>query len=232
MAVRDPHRWREPDDTRFVEIPQKGGDMHVAILEKEPLFAFGLRNLILEVEPDAVFADTVSTINQLNEHIYIRAAFISLPEDTCLGGPLTILEGLRHDLPVCVILSNYKKPMASDAGSPANFHRTINRNASVAEISESCRQFLERDVRKRQPGAQCRGMSGRAASRSRQCKTYLPPRQIETLSHIVNGKTNPEIARDMGISVNTVRGYVSSVLVALNAANRTQAAVFGQEYFQ
>ncbi len=206
--------------------------MHIAVLDREPLFAFGLRNLIREIEPDAVFADTVSTINQLNEHIYIRAAFISLPEDACLGGPLTLLEGLRHDLPVCVILSNYRKPVAPDAGSPANFHRTINRYASVSETSASCRQFFERDVRNRQPRGQWRGISGHAATSPRQCKAYLPPRQIETLGHIVSGKTNSEIARDMGISINTVRGYVSSVLIALNAANRTQAAIFGQEYFQ
>ncbi|MEM9617458.1 MAG: LuxR C-terminal-related transcriptional regulator [Pseudomonadota bacterium] len=206
--------------------------MHIAVLDREPLFAFGLRNLILEIEPGAAFADSVCTVNQLNEHIYIRAAFISLPEDTCLGGPLTLLKGLRHDLPVCVILSHYRKPVAPGAESPANFHRTINRHASVAEISESCRQFFKHGVRKKQPQEQGRKSSARAATHSSRCKTYLPPRQIETLSHIVNGKTNPEIARDMGISVNTVRGYVSSVLIALNAANRTQAAIFGQEYFQ
>lgn len=206
--------------------------MHVAILEREPLFALGLRNLILEVEPDATFADTVCTIHQLNEHLYIRAAFISLPEGACPSEPSIIPEGLRHDLPVCAILSRNRKSQAPSLGIPMNFHRTINRDASVSEVSAKCRQFFEYDVRERQPKVRGRGSSDRAANRSRQCKTYLPPRQIETLSHIVNGKTNSEIARDMGISVNTVRGYVSSLLVALNAANRTQAAIFGREYLQ
>ncbi|MEO1243307.1 MAG: LuxR C-terminal-related transcriptional regulator [Pseudomonadota bacterium] len=202
--------------------------MHVAILDREPLFALGLRNLILEVEPNAAFADTVCTINQLNEHIYIRAAFISLPEDACPDEPSIIPEGL----PVCVILSHNRKPQAPSLGMAMNFHRTINRDAPVSEISAKCREFFECDVRERQPKLRWRSSFDRAASRSRQCRTYLPPRQIETLSHIVNGKTNSEIARDMGISVNTVRGYVSSLLVALNAANRTQAAVLGREYLQ
>lgn len=204
--------------------------MHVAILEREPLFAFGLRSLILEAEPNAAFSDTVDTINQLNEHTYIRAAFISLPKDTCPTQPSTILEGLRHDLPVCVILSHDREQMAYNVGIPVNFHRTINRNASVSEISASCRHFFEHGVHRRQPKGRTREAPNRAATRSRQSKAYLPPRQIETLRHIVNGKTNSEIARDMDISINTVRGYVSSLLIALNAANRTQAAIFGQDY--
>lgn len=204
--------------------------MHVAILESEPLFAFGLRSLILEAEPNAAFSDTVDTINQLNEHTYIRAAFISLPKDACPTKSSTILEGLRHDLPVCVILSHGREQMAHNIGISVNYHKTIHRNAPVSEISASCRQFFEHGVRKRQPKERRRGAPIRTAKHTRQCKTYLPPRQVETLRHIINGKTNSEIARDMDISINTVRGYVSSLLIALNAANRTQAAIFGQDY--
>lgn len=52
----------------------------------------------------------------------------------------------------------------------------------------------------------------------------LTQRQSEVLSHMAQGNSNKEIARELGISENTVRVHISAIISALDATNRTEAA--------
>jgi NarL family two-component system response regulator LiaR len=52
----------------------------------------------------------------------------------------------------------------------------------------------------------------------------LTPREREVLALIVEGKSNMEIARDLGVSLSTARFHVSTIIDKLGVANRTQAA--------
>jgi DNA-binding NarL/FixJ family response regulator len=55
----------------------------------------------------------------------------------------------------------------------------------------------------------------------------LTAREREVLNFIADGLSNPQIARALGVSVSvkTVQNYVSRVLVTMQAADRTQAAL-------
>ncbi|KQR01021.1 response regulator transcription factor [Deinococcus sp. Leaf326] len=53
----------------------------------------------------------------------------------------------------------------------------------------------------------------------------LTPRETEVLRLIAEGQGNKEIALALGISVSTVKLHVQDLLVKLQAADRTQAAV-------
>ncbi len=52
----------------------------------------------------------------------------------------------------------------------------------------------------------------------------LTPRQLDTLRLIVAGRSNLEIARELGITEGTVKAHVKAILAKLNARDRTQAA--------
>ena len=54
----------------------------------------------------------------------------------------------------------------------------------------------------------------------------LSPREREALRHIVQGKTNKEIAQEMSYSTGTVKNLVQSITEKLGVADRTQAAVY------
>lgn len=53
----------------------------------------------------------------------------------------------------------------------------------------------------------------------------LTDREIEILKLIVSGKSNPEIAKELFISVHTVKAHVSTIMEKFCVADRTQVAV-------
>jgi NarL family two-component system response regulator LiaR len=54
----------------------------------------------------------------------------------------------------------------------------------------------------------------------------LSPRELEVLTALGGGRSNKEIAKDLGISEETVKSHVSSLLGKLQLDDRTQAALF------
>jgi len=56
--------------------------------------------------------------------------------------------------------------------------------------------------------------------------TDLTEREMDVLKLIAKGFSNSQIAEELVISENTVKGHVSNILSKLHLADRTQAAVF------
>jgi DNA-binding NarL/FixJ family response regulator len=54
----------------------------------------------------------------------------------------------------------------------------------------------------------------------------LSPREMEILRCVTRGLSNKEIARELGISHQTVKNHMTSILDKLNVEDRTQAAVY------
>jgi len=54
----------------------------------------------------------------------------------------------------------------------------------------------------------------------------LTEREIEVLRLIVQGASNPEIAEELCITVNTVKSHVKNILYKLSLDNRTQVAAY------
>lgn len=53
----------------------------------------------------------------------------------------------------------------------------------------------------------------------------LTPRQRQVMQLLLHGKSNKLIARDLGISVETVKDHVAAVLRSLGVTSRTQAVL-------
>jgi DNA-binding NarL/FixJ family response regulator len=58
----------------------------------------------------------------------------------------------------------------------------------------------------------------------------LSAREVEVLRLIAAGKSNPQIADELVISLNTVQRHVSNILAKTGLANRAEAASFATRH--
>ncbi len=57
----------------------------------------------------------------------------------------------------------------------------------------------------------------------------LTEREIEVLRILAKGASNPQIGRELNITVNTVKTHIKHILAKLHLENRTQAAAYAVE---
>jgi len=65
-----------------------------------------------------------------------------------------------------------------------------------------------------------------AEIRSPESPEKLTPRETEVLRLLAEGRANKEIARDLGITEQTAKSHVHSILAKLGMLSRTQAALY------
>ena len=70
---------------------------------------------------------------------------------------------------------------------------------------------------------------GMRARSERQPVEALTERELEVLSLVGRGRSNKEIATDLGITERTARTHVSNILGKLGLQSRTQAALYAVE---
>jgi DNA-binding NarL/FixJ family response regulator len=70
-----------------------------------------------------------------------------------------------------------------------------------------------------------KGIARRETS-SYQVEDLLTAREVEVLRYLARGDSNPKIAGELNISINTVKSHISHILDKLQLDNRTQAATY------
>jgi DNA-binding NarL/FixJ family response regulator len=98
--------------------------------------------------------------------------------------------------------------------------RTLNGESPLAQ--ELAMQLLVRMANEAK-------QDGPPSPRTHTCQETMPggitPREVEVLRLLTQGRTNPEIARELGISRGTVKIHVQHIIAKLEVSDRTQAAV-------
>lgn len=60
----------------------------------------------------------------------------------------------------------------------------------------------------------------------------LTKRETEVLELIIQGKSNPEIADEMMISIHTVKAHLEKIFRKLGVQNKIQAAVYAVRHIE
>lgn len=58
----------------------------------------------------------------------------------------------------------------------------------------------------------------------------LTPRERDALTLLAQGASNKEIARTLGLTEGTVKGYITTILDKLEVADRTQAVLLAVKH--
>lgn len=209
------------------------------IVDDHPVFRQGLRD-VLEIEEEIVVVAEASDGEEavekaLDEEPDIILMDINLP--TVNG--LQVTRQIKSKLPATkfVMITGYDDAEqvfhALRAGASAYCPKDITPDKLIHTIEcvddgkyvvgeqvmtyDEVVQWIEKKVGR---------MVGSLAADMEDYLVPLSPREMEILEHVTRGMSNKEIAFKLGISHQTVKNHMTSILRKLRVDDRTQAAVY------
>jgi two-component system, NarL family, nitrate/nitrite response regulator NarL len=108
----------------------------------------------------------------------------------------------------------------------ARFHAYLTKDTPVVDFMDAVFATLEGQVLPPYPAARGTAIPSRGDRRVALLTTQLTHREREVLELLVAGAAGNGIARRLGISPNTVRTHVQSILTKLQVHSRLEAATF------
>jgi DNA-binding NarL/FixJ family response regulator len=199
----------------------KDGVITILVIDDHPVVAGGVRMLLaadrtLQIAGDAPTAtEGILKASQLQPDVVLLD--LRLPGSTIES----TIEALRVAVPgvKIVVFTAHSNPAAVAQALEAGVDGYLLKDASDHVIAESLRQVAT--------GGSVFRLTGR--SETGDFIPTLTRREIEVLRRTATGRTNPETARDLGLSSNTVKSYLQTAMQKLGARNRVEAITRANE---
>ena len=215
------------------------GEIKVMVVDDHPLFRQGLRN-VLDAQPDIVVVgeatdgpEAIEMTRSLRPDVVLMD--INLPT---LNG-LQATRQLKAHCPETkvIILTAYDDVEqvyhAIRAGASAYYAKDVSPGRLVGVIRYVNQgQYVVGGEVLDEEGlgdwllAEFQRFGGQIFYEGNQFFAPLSPREMEILELVVQGMGNREIAYHLGISHQTVKNHMTSILNKLGVADRTQTAVY------
>ena len=153
---------------------------------------------------------------------------LALPGMSGLG-VISALHQRLPSLPV-VVLSALEDPENIRNAISAGAMGFVPKSAQTRVLIEALQQVLEGNVSVPStlgsaPSLATGGAAAGAGTGSEPDVALLTLRQLEVLSRLCQGKTNKQIATELGLSEKTVKAHVTAIFKVLGVVNRTQAVL-------
>ncbi|GID30848.1 response regulator [Paractinoplanes brasiliensis] len=194
-------------------------EIRVLIVDDHPAVRSGLRTFLdlagdLIVTGEAADGPTALELIETTEPDVVLLDMV-LPG---MDGVAVLREMRRRSLPAKVlVVSSFSDRLAAamHAGARGYLSKDVDPNALVAAVRSvhAGHLLLEPDVAASLLGTTTAG------------GPVLTVRELDVLALIAEGRSNREIARALVVAEKTVKTHVSSILMKLGLADRTQAAL-------
>ena len=209
--------------------------LRVMVVDDHAAFAESLRD-ILGHRPGLELTATAATGEEA-----IQLADETRPHVILMDQRLPGANGAQTTARILARLPGTKVVMLTGGGSDdemldaveAGVSGYLLKTARVAEIADAIQRVAAGEMLI--PAATLSALLQRARERSRtravrtRQADSLTPRELDVLRSMAAAKETAAMAADLGISVNTARGYIQGVLEKLQAHSRLEAVIKAQE---
>ena len=219
----------------MAEVIEEKGEVSVVIVEDYKLTRIGLRSTLNEYKHINVIGEAedaiegLKVIERLNPDVVLMD--LGLPGMNGLEATLKLKEKMPNTK--VIILTSHERgdEVISALGAGANAYclKDITPE-TLSEVIKTVAEgacWVDPNVAKAAlnffPKPENLSLSG--SNEVQDARAQLTERELEVLKHLVEGKSNTEIAKELIVSVHTAKAHVCSILQKLCVDDRVQAAV-------
>lgn len=218
--------------------------IRVLIVDDHPVVRRGLRTF-LELQPDMTVVGEAADGAEAVELVASASPDVVLLDLVMPGVDGLAALGLlaeRSLSPRVLVVTSFTDRRdvvpALRAGAAGYVYKDIDPKALAAAVRSvhaghvTLEPEIVADLLEPGPRAGAAVSGARDADRGRPARPALTARENDVLALLARGRSNREIARTLAVSEKTVKTHVSSILLKLGVADRTQAALFAVRHDQ
>lgn len=183
--------------------------LRVLIADDHPLFRLGLKYM-LQAQGFAVVGEAETGQQAMNccREIPIDVAIldIKMPDGDGIQVCQTLTQDFMHL--VVVLLTTFQEPALVQAARQAGAKGFLSKETSPTDLAQMIRQIVEDPERDWLPRVEL---------------PRLTPRELNVLQLMMQGSSNKQIAKQLGISIETVKEYASTCYRKLDVSDRVSA---------
>ena len=224
MELRPQWMTGQPANTTEATLEESTGAkavsrIRVLIVDDHPIVRVGIA-AIIEATPDMT---VVAQAGSGEEAVELYAKH--LPDITLMDLRLPGMTGAETIRTVMARDRNARFVVLTTYEGDEDIHQALEAGARSYIIKGMPYDALVNAIRRVHAGGRFLPPPVTRTLSNRLPESNLSSREREVLSLIVHGKSNKEIAAELGIAESTVKCHVSVILMRLNANDRTQAVV-------
>jgi DNA-binding NarL/FixJ family response regulator len=198
---------------------KSGKVLRILIVEDHPIMRFGIA-AIVNAQPDMTVVGQAETAAQALDlfratHPDLTLMDLRLPD----GSGVAVIRAICAENPSArvVVLTTYE--------GDEDIHQALAAGAQGYLIKGMSHELLLKALRRVEKGQRFLPPMISETLSHRPSGSHLTQRELEVLQLMFGGRSNREIAEDLGIKEATVKTHVSVILMRLNVTDRTQAVV-------
>jgi DNA-binding NarL/FixJ family response regulator len=220
--------------------------IRLLVVDDHPVFRQGLRD-VLSTDSEIVVVGEAADGKEALEQAYALQPDVILMDINLPGNSgLQATSQLQERLPEArvIVITGYDEPeqiyhslragaaaFCSKDMPPESLIRTVhavNEGKIVIQGQVFNEQEAEEWIQRRDAR-----FGKRLSDDNNAAESLLTPREMEILEMICRGASNKDIARELGISYQTVKNHVTAILHKLGVKDRTQAVLYAirREWF-